>query len=169
MTPIACQGIWGKKFERFKRPLTPRPFEGNASIDPAPPRRQTLACANITICPDALTITPSSKSQGKNCPNFFLDLPCYRVGGLVRFMHDEKRKGVPLMTMTTAEIAQECATTPKTLRKFLRADSKIESVGKGSRYSIDRKDLRGLKTRFEKWNAAQIAARNAKLENTDSE
>ena len=65
--------------------------------------------------------------------------------------------------MTTAEIALELDTTPRTLRKFLRsADSGIDSVGKGARYQIERKHMRSLTKRFNAWQAA-----NAKPEATD--
>jgi len=74
-------------------------------------------------------------------------------------------KGGADMTLTTAMIAAELNTTPKTLRKFLRSEnSGIESVGKGARYAFEKKQIRGLKSRFEKWESAQ----NANLE-TDSE
>jgi len=72
------------------------------------------------------------------------------------------------MQLTTADIATELNTTTRTLRKFLRADAKergIATPGKGSRYMIEKKELRGMRTRFTKWNDAQ----NAKNEsNTDS-
>lgn len=59
---------------------------------------------------------------------------------------------------TTAEVAEKLETTPRTLRKFLRADAKaneVETPGKGSRYTIEGKDLNGLKSRFKTWSAAQ--------------
>jgi predicted transcriptional regulator len=75
--------------------------------------------------------------------------------------------------MNTTEIASELNTTPKTLRKFLRADLRERDIaipGKGSRYSIERKELRGLKSRFSKWQIAESAKRaNAKNADTDSE
>lgn len=65
--------------------------------------------------------------------------------------------------MTTAEIAADLNTTPRTLRKFLRsADSGFDSVGKGSRYAIEKKHMRSLTKRFNDWQAA-----NAKPEATD--
>ena len=81
-------------------------------------------------------------------------------------------KGVNGMAnLNTQEIAAEFGISPKTLRKFLRSDSRergIATPGKGQRYSIPRKELRGLKSRFEKWQIAQNA-KNAETENTDSE
>lgn len=76
-----------------------------------------------------------------------------------------------MANLNTTEIAQEFGITPKELRKFLRSDSRergIATPGKGQRYSIARKELRGLKSRFEKWQIAQNA-KNAESENTDSE
>lgn len=72
--------------------------------------------------------------------------------------------------MTTTELATEFSTTPRTLRKFLRSDaSGIESVGKGSRYSLPsgKREINSLKKRFTAWNDA-IAAKNAEKESTDS-
>ena len=58
---------------------------------------------------------------------------------------------------TTATLAAEFNTTPRTLRKFLRSnESGIESVGKGSRYSLptSKREVNALKKRFDKWTAA---------------
>jgi predicted transcriptional regulator len=68
------------------------------------------------------------------------------------------------MALTTTEIAQELGITAKHLRKFLRADArnsdKADTLpGKGGRYSFERKDLKGIKSRYTKWNAAEIAKR----------
>lgn len=63
--------------------------------------------------------------------------------------------------ITTNELATALDTTPRTARKFLRSpDSGVEGVGKGSRYLIEKRDLRSLRTRFAKWDEA----RNAKVE-----
>lgn len=67
-----------------------------------------------------------------------------------------------MAAMTTTELAAELDTTPRTLRKFLRSDaSGIEGVGKGSRYSIEKKSLRGLTKRFNDWQAANEAKKAA--------
>lgn len=73
--------------------------------------------------------------------------------------------------LTTREIAEELDCTPKTLRKFLRSDFRDRGIaipGKGSRYSIARKELRGLKSRFGKWQIDE-AQKRADAKNTDSE
>lgn len=65
---------------------------------------------------------------------------------------------------TTAQVAEKFDTTPRTLRKFLRADARSNDrgdtlPGKGSRYAIEGKDLKGLKTRFSAWQVAEAKAR----------
>jgi predicted transcriptional regulator len=65
---------------------------------------------------------------------------------------------------TTAEVAEKFGTTPRTLRKFLRSDARNRDAadtlpGKGSRYTLEGKDLKGLQGRFSKWQAAEAAAR----------
>lgn len=60
---------------------------------------------------------------------------------------------------TTAQVAEKLDTTPRTLRKFLRADAKANEAatpGKGSRYAIEGKELASLKKRFATWTAAQV-------------
>jgi hypothetical protein len=61
------------------------------------------------------------------------------------------------MTLNTTDIAAELGTDPRSLRKFLRADAKVNGTptpGKGARYAIERKQLRSLKSRFAKYTAA---------------
>jgi len=69
-----------------------------------------------------------------------------------------------MAVMTTTEIAAEWEITPRTLRKFLRSDFRAREMGdslpgKGSRYAIEKKELRGLHSRFLKWDAAEKEAR----------
>jgi hypothetical protein len=69
--------------------------------------------------------------------------------------------------LTPADLATELGTTPKITRSFLRADYRargLETPGKGSRWAIERKDLRGLKGRYTKWAAAQAEARAARAQ-----
>lgn len=61
---------------------------------------------------------------------------------------------------TTAQVAEKFETTPRTLRKFLRADAKAQGTadslpGKGARYGIEGKSLAPLKKRFTAWSEAQ--------------
>lgn len=70
--------------------------------------------------------------------------------------------------MTTTELATNFDTTPRELRKFLRSpDSGIESVGKGSRYSLpsSKRETAALRKRFDAW----FEAKNAKIESDDAE
>lgn len=72
---------------------------------------------------------------------------------------DINRKGMIIM-MTTNELATALETTPRTLRKFLRSDaSGIESVGKGSRYSLpsSKREVASLSKRFTAWDEARKA------------
>lgn len=69
-----------------------------------------------------------------------------------------------MATMTTAQLATDFDTTPRTLRKFLRSDaSGIESVGKGSRYALpgSKREVNALRKRFDAWRDAQAEARKA--------
>ena len=63
---------------------------------------------------------------------------------------------------TTTEIAAALDTTPRTLRKFLRAEG--AGVGKGSRYALPstKRDIAAMGKRFAKWHEAQEAAREAR-------
>lgn len=78
-----------------------------------------------------------------------------------------------MATLTTAELAAEFETTPRTLRKFLRADARAAEKGdtlpgKGARYAIERKAVKGLRTRFIKWQAAEAEARAARAQEAAS-
>ncbi len=68
---------------------------------------------------------------------------------------------------STAEVAVKFDTTPRTLRKFLRADARAAGQGdtlpgKGSRYSLEGKDLAPMRKRFKAWTAAEAEARAAR-------
>lgn len=69
-----------------------------------------------------------------------------------------------MTTLTTAEVAAELDTTPRTLRKFLRADARTRDAadtlpGKGGRYAIEKKSIAPMKKRFAKWQEAEAKAR----------
>lgn len=60
--------------------------------------------------------------------------------------------------LNTTEVADRIGTDPRTLRKFLRSDEGMGmKVGKGHRWSIEAKEVRSLKSRFAKWDAARTA------------
>lgn len=64
------------------------------------------------------------------------------------------------MSQTTASLAEAFDTTPRTLRKFLRAEGM--GVGKGSRYSLpaSKREVNALNKKFAAW----VEAREAKVE-----
>ena len=67
-----------------------------------------------------------------------------------------ERKVIMAKTITPAELAQKLNTDPKTARKFLRSPEGLDrKVGKGHRWAIEASDVRGLKARFGKWEAAR--------------
>lgn len=68
---------------------------------------------------------------------------------------------------TTAQVAEKFDTTPRTLRKFLRADARAADAadtlpGKGSRYAIEGSQLKGLRSRFNAWQVEQAKERAAR-------
>lgn len=71
---------------------------------------------------------------------------------------------IAMATITTTDLATELATTTRTLRKFLRSDARSRGAGdslpgKGSRYAIERRDVKGLAKRFTTWQAVEAQAR----------
>ena len=71
--------------------------------------------------------------------------------------------------ITTAELALELDTDARTARKFLRSITpRDEQPGKGSRWVIERKSLRTLKTKFIAYEAA-VAARAAAQAETETD
>src|SRR5262252_2534209 len=65
------------------------------------------------------------------------------------------------MTITPKELAARFDTDAKTLRKFLRSDASgvaDQAPGKGSRWAIEGSQVRGMKSKFTKWNADRLAA-----------
>ena len=67
-----------------------------------------------------------------------------------------------MTAFTTATLATELDTTPRTLRRFLRAES--QGVGKGSRYSLElnKRDITTMTKKFRSWAEADEAAKAAK-------
>jgi predicted transcriptional regulator len=64
--------------------------------------------------------------------------------------------------LTTKEVAEKLDTTPRTLRKFLRAEAVEaggtigeDTPGKGKRYSFETKEVTKLQKRFAAWQAAK--------------
>lgn len=71
--------------------------------------------------------------------------------------------------LTTTQVADEFGTDARTLRKFLRSPQGTDSkVGKGARWSIEKKDLRSLRKRFETWTAETEARKVKEVAALDS-
>lgn len=73
--------------------------------------------------------------------------------------------------MTTAQVAEALDTTPRELRKFLRADAHANGKGdtlpgKGSRYALpgDKRSLAAMAKKFIKWQEVQADAKAARDE-----
>jgi hypothetical protein len=65
-------------------------------------------------------------------------------------------------TLTVKEAAQQIGTDARTLRKFLRhevtqAGGKVgeDTPGKGGRYSLEARQMKGLTARFQEWAEAK--------------
>lgn len=64
--------------------------------------------------------------------------------------------------MSAKEAAKELGTDARTLRKFLRKKNGL--VGQGQRWSIDPKELKGLKKEFDAWNKGSATKTEKKIE-----
>lgn len=65
-----------------------------------------------------------------------------------------------MATITVSEFATELDTDARTARKFLRSVTEADSQpGKGGRWSIEKRDLRSLKSKFAKWGADEATKR----------
>ena len=63
---------------------------------------------------------------------------------------------VPLGAVATMQRAIELTTDARTARKFLRSVTPAdEQPGKGSRWAIEKRDIRSLKSKFAKFVAAE--------------
>lgn len=68
-----------------------------------------------------------------------------------------------MATITVADLAGSLATDPRTCRKFLRSITpRDEQPGKGGRWAIEKRDVRSLKSKFQKYLIAQEEARLAR-------
>jgi hypothetical protein len=62
-----------------------------------------------------------------------------------------------MATITPKELAAKLGVDAKTTRKFLRSTEGLDmKVGKGNRWAIESTAVKGLKSRFAKWNAARL-------------
>lgn len=70
-----------------------------------------------------------------------------------------------MATITATDFAAQLDTDSKTARAFLRDNAEANGLptpGKGSRWSIEARDVRSLKSRFTKWAKAQDEAKAAR-------
>jgi hypothetical protein len=75
-----------------------------------------------------------------------------------------------MATINVQELATELNTDGRTARKFLRSITpKDAQPGKGSRWAIEKKDLRSMKSQFTKFTAAQQEAKLARELKRDEE
>ena len=71
-------------------------------------------------------------------------------------------------TLTPKELAVELGTDARTVRKFLRSSDGLDAkVGKGQRWAIEARQVRSLRSRFEKWNAIREVGEVAAEEVTE--
>jgi predicted transcriptional regulator len=72
-------------------------------------------------------------------------------------------------TMTTAEVAAELDTTPRTLRKYLRSADR--GVGKGARYSLPatKREMASLRKKFAAWGEDEAAKKADKAQSAGIE
>ena len=75
-------------------------------------------------------------------------------------------------TLSTKEVAEQLGTDARTLRKFLRHETTEaggtigeDTPGKGGRYSLEARSVKGLQKRFDAW----YATRSAKAESDTEE
>jgi hypothetical protein len=70
-----------------------------------------------------------------------------------------------MATINIADLATELGTDPRTARKFMRSITpRDEQPGKGSRWGIEKREVRSLKSKFAKF-AAELDAKRASREN----
>lgn len=68
-----------------------------------------------------------------------------------------------MATINIADLATELNTDPRTARKFMRSVTPADAQpGKGSRWSIEKREVRSLKSKFAKFAAEAEADRLAR-------
>lgn len=68
-----------------------------------------------------------------------------------------------MATITVKELATELDTDPRTARKFLRTITPAdEQPGKGGRWAIEKREVRGMRKKFADFTAAAEARANAR-------
>jgi len=65
--------------------------------------------------------------------------------------------------ITAKELAVACDTDPRTVRKFLRSHME-DTPGKGSRYAIEKRQVKSLVKAFNAWDEARKPAATDEVE-----
>lgn len=74
-----------------------------------------------------------------------------------------------MAVLTVSEFSAEIGTDPRTARRFLRSITpKDKQPGKGSRWAIEKRELRSLRKKFEAFSAAELAKKNARESEKES-
>lgn len=74
-----------------------------------------------------------------------------------------------MATITVAEFATELGTDARTARKFLRNITDADAQpGKGGRWSIEKREVRSLKSKFAKYTAEVEATRASREADADA-
>lgn len=64
-----------------------------------------------------------------------------------------------MTTLNTAQAAEKLDTTPRELRKFLRSITEKDSQpGKGSRWTLEAREVTKMRKQFNEWKAAREIA-----------
>lgn len=64
-----------------------------------------------------------------------------------------------MTTLNTAQAAEKLETTPRELRKFLRSVTEKDSQpGKGSRWTLEAREVNKMRKQFNEWKAAREVA-----------
>lgn len=75
-----------------------------------------------------------------------------------------------MATITINELATDLDSTPREVRKFLRSVTPVEEQpGKGHRWQIEKRQVRGLKTQFAKHQAEVKSEKDAPADLVDAD
>jgi len=75
-----------------------------------------------------------------------------------------------MATITVSDLALELDTDARTARKFLRSITAADAQpGKGSRWAIEKREVRSMKSKFTKFMIAADAAKEARKVETPAE
>lgn len=88
---------------------------------------------------------------------------------LVSLVEDDQDETEEDETLSTKDVAKEVGTTPKTLRRFLRAQVRaaggqvgVHTPGQGGRYAFGPEEIEGIKAQFAEWMTQKEAAKAAR-------